>query len=140
MSETPSKLRQPRQQAAKVDVESALQDARLDPALLQSLQLHGNAAQPNAAHGPKKRKLQAPSPPRPAGKFGSTLMTAVPRRHAAPGAASAVPLSAAKASILRAKAATAASVRRSASATHDAPADDADSKVSAPARGSFSPV
>lgn len=85
MSETPSKLRQPKKLSAKIDLE-ALNDGRFDPTLIENLQISQPAlttVEDNLTNG-KKRKPQSPS--RIGGnsyKLGSMngpTMTSVPRR------------------------------------------------------------
>lgn len=90
MSETPSKLRQPRKLSTKIDLE-ALNDGRFDPTLIENLRIdpaaggvEGNLS--SEIGGNKKRKPQSPA--RIGGnsfKIGSAngpTMTSVPRRSA----------------------------------------------------------
>ena len=90
MSETPSKLRQPRKLSTKIDLE-ALNDGRFDPTLIENLtidpsSMEGNVPSEMSSSGNKKRKPQSPA--KTVGnsfKIGSTngpTMTAVPRRSA----------------------------------------------------------
>lgn len=82
MSETPSKLRQPRKLSAKIDLDlEALQsDAGLVENLNQSLNLStAPKAEPN---GPAKKRTRPQSPGKAPIKFPSgTTMTSVPRRN-----------------------------------------------------------
>jgi len=83
MSETPSKLRQPRKLSAKIDLE-ALNDGRFDPTLIENLRIDQALTETSVIEdnltGMKKRKPQSPA--RIGGnafKIGPT-MTSVPRR------------------------------------------------------------
>lgn len=80
MSETPSKLRQPRKLSAKIDLE-ALNDGRFDPTLIENLRIDQQTSESSTIEdnliGVKKRKPQSPA--RIGGKIGLT-MTSVPRR------------------------------------------------------------
>lgn len=84
MSETPSKLRQPRKLSAKIDLE-ALNDGRFDPTLIENLRIDqktSSAIEDNST-GSKKRKPQSPARiggGNAAFKIGGTTMTSVPRR------------------------------------------------------------
>jgi DNA repair exonuclease SbcCD ATPase subunit len=84
MSETPSKLRQPRKLSAKIDLE-ALNEGRFDPTLIENLRIDQQATEANVIEnnstGTKKRKPQSPA--RIGGnsfKIGGPTMTSVPRR------------------------------------------------------------
>lgn len=83
MSETPSKLRQPRKLSAKIDLD-ALNDGRFDPTLIENLQISQPAGVEDNLVGAKKRKPQSPA--RIGGnsyKLGSMngpTTTSVPRR------------------------------------------------------------
>lgn len=93
MSDTPSKLRQPRKSSVKIDVD-ALNDGRLDPALLENLKIGREngavgvmesgglppQAEGNLPANLKKRKALSPSRPAVAKFVGGPTMTAVPRR------------------------------------------------------------
>lgn len=84
MSETPSKLRQPKKLSAKIDLD-ALNDGRFDPTLIENLRIDQQTGAEDNLMGGKKRKPQSPA--RIGGNYSYKLgpgngptMTSVPRR------------------------------------------------------------
>lgn len=90
MSETPSKLRQPRKLSAKIDLD-ALNEGRFDPTLIENLKIDQPAALANVIEADlnapagdsigKKRKPQSPARNTKFSLTNGPTMTSVPRRN-----------------------------------------------------------